>query len=191
MSKVEIKPAKPLAKANSASGRAPKRPNNDVTPHNTTAEEIAIMSSHMDDLSEDVKNIRENLSNILRKDEMKTFIETTISKIIAEMNENMEVTIALKVDEKTKVLQQKVSSLESENKSLKNDLILLKTNIKTQDAKIAECDKRSKEVLSNSNFNEQYSRKNNVKIMDIKEQPHEPESDLITSRCPTYLGKKM
>ena len=67
MSKVDLKPAKQLAKQNSASGRAPKRPNYDVTPHNTTAEEIAIMSSQMEDLSEDVKTIRENLSNILRK----------------------------------------------------------------------------------------------------------------------------
>ena len=67
MNKVDIRSAKQLAKANSALGRAPKRPNNDVNPHNTTAKEMAAMSSQMDELTEGVKTIRENLSNPRQK----------------------------------------------------------------------------------------------------------------------------
>lgn len=101
MSKEVIKPAKHLAKSTTASGKAPnpKRPNSDMS-LNSTAEEISLMSAQMDTLTDDMKTVRENLKGIMRKDEMETFIEQTVTKIINDLNENMEVTIAIKVTEK-------------------------------------------------------------------------------------------
>ena len=53
---------------------------------------------------------------------MEEFIQQMVTKIIADLNENMEVTIAIKVNEKTKGLQEKMNSLEKENKTLKRTL---------------------------------------------------------------------
>ena len=180
MSKVDIKAAKTLAKPNTASGKAPnpKRPNSDVC--NTTAEEISFMGTQIDTMTEDMKEIRGSLKDIMRREEMEKFIHQTVTKIITELNENMEVTISIKVDEKTKPLQDKINTLESENKSLRDDMKTLKTTITKQGSKLAECEARSKDALSKSNYNEQYSRKNNVKIMDLAEKPSESENDLIT-----------
>ena len=98
MNKDIIKPAKPINKGNSASGKPPvhKRPNSDVM--NTTSEEMAILSQQMEGMTDDLKSIRDNLNNVLKKDELEKFINTTVSKMISDLNENMELTIAKKVD---------------------------------------------------------------------------------------------
>ena len=185
-----IKPAKSLAKVNAASGKPPltKRPNSDMS-LNTTHEEVSILSTQMGEMTEDLKCIRENLKSVLKKDEMEQFITQTISKIIEDLNQNMEMTIAIKVDEKTKDFKQKIGVLEEDNQSLRREIKALTSAIKKQDVKIEECDSRSKTAQSKSNQNEQYSRKNNVKIMDLKESGTESESDLI-SEVFTLFGKK-
>ena len=52
-----------------------------------------------------------------------------------------------------------------------------------------EIDSRSKSALCKSNYNEQYSRKNNVKVMDVTEKPNETEHDLIET-VSTLFKKK-
>ena len=52
-------------------------------------------------------------------DEIKEFIEQTISNISTELNENMEVTISIKVEEKTIELNNKTTTLGDENNPLK------------------------------------------------------------------------
>ena len=168
-----IKPAKALASVNSASGKPPlnKRSNSEVA--NTTSEEITILSHQMEGMTEDLKSIREHLNCVLKKDELEVFIKQTISTIITDLNENMEMTISCKVEEKTKDFQNKIVSLEDDNKTLRQQL-------KSLSAKMENCEVRSKSAMSKSNFNEQYSRKNNVKIMDLKESSSESETSLVT-----------
>ena len=52
---------------------------------------------------------------------METFIHTTIKKIVSDLNENMELTITLKVEEKTKVLEQKLNDVQKEKDRLKKE----------------------------------------------------------------------
>ena len=177
-----IRPAKTLARGNSASGKPPqnKRTNSDVA--NTTQEDITILSQQVESLCDDVKNMGDTLKSIMTKNEMEIFIEKTVEKIVNEMTKNMDVTISLKVDEKTKDLNKKISSLEEENVSLRAEL-------KSINDKIKVIDNRSKSAFSMSNYNEQYSRKNNVKVMDIKESGSETEASLL-SEVQTVFDKE-
>ena len=60
---------------------------------------------------------------------MEEFIQQTVKKIIGDLNENMEVTIAIKVDEKTKVIKDSMKALVEENVTLKKDIIQLKSQM--------------------------------------------------------------
>ena len=95
-----------------------------------------MLSHQMDTLSDDVKSIRDSLKNILQKSEMEDFIKTTITEIVPEMNESMDVTISMKVEEQTKAIKAEMNTLESENEQLRKDVINLKTELKTQNKKM-------------------------------------------------------
>ena len=139
------------------------------------------MQHHIESLAEDVKSMREDLQSVLKKDEMETFIKNTIKTIVSDLNENMELTISLKVEEKTKGIMQKLESVQKDNDGLKKEIVALKREWKDQQKKITEANTRSKEAHCKANYNEQYSRKNNVKIMDIpvSKPEGETEDDLI------------
>lgn len=167
----------------------PKRPNSDVSP-NTSVEEMCIMQQHIEGLAEDVKSMRGDLKNILKKDEMEIFIKTTIKDIVADLNENMELTISIKVEEKTKNLMQKLEVVQKENEGLKKEIVALKREMKDQNKIIQNVDKRSKDAHSKANYNEQYSRKNNLKIMDMPMTKLDGESEVdLISEVSTLMNK--
>ena len=148
-----------------------KRLNSELSP-NSSVEEITVIHHQLEELSDDMQSIREHLKQVMKKDELENFIQKTISKIINDLNENMDLTIDMKVDEKTKDLTQKIYNLEKDNTNLRNEITFIKlTCHKSEDI--------SKEALSKANHNEQYSRKNNIKIMDIPEKTDESDERLL------------
>lgn len=156
-----------------------KRPLSEVA--NSSAEEIVMLSTQMEEISTDLKELSQNVSTLMNKSEtmmtkqdMKTFIATTVEEIMVEINKNIEVTIELKVNEKTKKLSDDVKLLQDENNDLKEKLITLQDNhdVTKKTANLA---------LKIANQNEQYSRKHNIKIMDITEEPLETETSLLRS----------
>ena len=178
---VLIKAGKPFNKGSSINSKQPppKRPNSEVSP-NSSVEELSVMHHTLDGLTDDVKGIRDSLKNILTKNEMEEFIQSTVKTIISDLNENMEMTISTKVEEKTKEISHKLTSVEKENEGLKKDLVSLKNQLNAQSKKIEESNKISKDALCKGNYNEQYSRKNNIKIMDVPmTKAHETEADLL------------
>ena len=76
---------------------------------NTSAEEINLLSHHLEGLSDDVKGMREELQSIMKKYQIEIFIKETVSKIILELNENMETTISIK-DQKQHTQNQTTTS---------------------------------------------------------------------------------
>lgn len=181
-----IKPGKIIAtnKMNSASGKGqpPKRTHSDVSP-NVSAGEITVISQQLDGLSDDVKNMRDDFKSVMRKNEMETFIKDTVTKIMTEINENMEVTISMKVEEKTKEINNKMKNVQSENENLKKELVGLKSELTKIKDSCSTAETQSRQALKIGNHNEQYSRKNNIKIMDVKLSDHESIEDLTIKVC--------
>ena len=73
-----------------------------------------------------------------------------------------------------------MDSHEKENETLKKDIKQLKTQIKST---CEAAEQRSKDALAKANYNEQYSRKNNFKIMNVKESAGENIETLTTQVC--------
>ena len=78
--------------------------------------------------------------------------------------------IDIKTEEKLKPLKQPISDVDEENKLLKHDIVQLKIEIKALKKQQNGTEPISKQSLIKANYNEQYSRKNNIKIMDIREK---------------------
>lgn len=184
------KPGKQNNKSGSSKPPPPKRNFSDVSP-NCSLEEITVLTQQIDGLSDDMKTVRENLNMIMKREEMEIFIKETVTKIISDLNENIDMMVEIKVTEKTKEMKEKLTEVEDENKHLKNDIISMKSQLTNLKTKMVESEERSKMALSKANYNEQYSRKTNIKVMNITEQPNETEEKLKASFCDKLKDKDL
>ena len=147
---------------------------------NYSTDELGIIHQQLEDIVEEMKLI-------MKKDDMIDLIKETVKSTINELTENIEFTIALKVEEKTKDLEDRVRHLERENTSLSNQLA--ETNARMKDIK--DTDIRSNVALQEANYNEQYSRKNNIKIMGIQEKEAETEQELTETVSSLFDAKNI
>ena len=159
------------------------------THQESSAEELMILSTNIEELTSDLKDMRENVTTLIgkndammTKDDMKTFIKSTVESIMTEINKSIDITIDIKIKEKTKQLSSEVKSLKDENKCLQAKL--QKAQISSEAVEKAE--KMAKLALEKANHNEQYSRKNNFKIMDLKESGMESEESLTSEVCALF-----
>lgn len=165
-----------------SNGKPPKRSCNEMSP-NTSVEEITLIHTTLDGLSEDFKGVRESLKTLMTKDDIETFVKNAVKEILDDFNKNMEFTINSKVEEKTKTLSTQLDKLEKENEQLRKDMISQKSMLADVKKNYIKCDERSKSAEQKANYNEQYSRKNNIKFMNVPEVPDENEEKLTTTIC--------
>ena len=78
-----------------------KRNRSEVSP-NRSMEEITAISHSLETLQDEMKSLRDDVKGVLTKSDMKTFIKETVTEVLNEINENTDLTISLKVEEKTK-----------------------------------------------------------------------------------------
>lgn len=146
-----------------------KRSNAEV--QNSTAEEMSLLSDQLESLSGEVTEMRDHLKTLVTKNDIENVITSSLSKMIKDMEDRIMKELDKKLKEQTLVLNEKISSLEFENSQLKESLDNLKklteSEIKTQKAEVDSAKNLAKEAMKKANYNEQYSRKNNIKIMGI------------------------
>ena len=164
-----------------------KRPFLEVA--NSSAEELVLLNHQMEELAIELKavgssvnDLKTKTEDVMTKSDMKTFIKATVHDIMNEINKNIEMTIEIKVQEKTKKWREEIDMLREENDQLK---------LKLQDVnkKNLSFQKTANLALEKANHNEQYSRKNNIKIMNIREEAGEEDSTLL-NKVTDLLGKQ-
>ena len=168
-------------KSNTSKPPPNKRPNSDMC--NSSAEELTLMSHTLDDLSCEMKEVRDSLQTLLKKDDIESLIKTAVKDILEDFNKNLEFTVNAKVDEKTKGMCKILENLEKENELLKKELVAQKLSIENLSSNMANDLSYSKRAEQKANYNEQYSRKNNIKFMDVPAVPSETESTLTRRIC--------
>ena len=106
------------------------------------------------------------------------------------MEKQLEIVIDKKVTDKTKELTEKVKSLEFDKNQLTDRVLQAEKELKkTYKDKLIACKKMAIALAQKSNFNEQYSRKNNVKILNIPEGTNETEQTLREEVTTALLAK--
>ncbi|KAH3788095.1 hypothetical protein DPMN_166225 [Dreissena polymorpha] len=134
-------------------------------------------------MTEGLRELRKDLKSMLKREEIEDLIQKTISAIMSKREETVSKKIETEVAKRTQTLHEKLTGLEFENEQLKQTICDLKNNntkaINELEILIEKNYKTSREALKLANNNEQYSRKNNVKMINIEKTSHESEASLI------------
>ena len=179
--KPDDKGKKPGAASAHTTPAKPKRPFSEVA--NSSAEELAILSHQIEEMSTEMKSLKDTVGIIMTKDDMKTFIRATVEEVMNEINKGIDIQIEAKVREHSKLLNKNIEDMKKENELLKTENLNLQTKLKNAQNQVEASEKRSQVAVQMANYNEQYSRKNNIKILNMKEEPDETETSLITEVC--------
>ena len=105
-----------------------KRPVDEVA--NSSAEELALLTTHMEEITGDMKQIKDNMNDLVKKSDimmtkadMKTLNKMTIDEIMIDINKNIEVTIDIKINEKTDTMKKEIEQLNNDIESLRSEII--------------------------------------------------------------------
>ena len=154
-----------------------------------SAEELTIINQQLEHLNSDLKETKDKVMSLMSKNEVQDFISETIGKVAVSLEKQLEIVIDKKVTEKTKELTEKVKSLEFDKNQLTDRVRQAEKDLKTYKDKLTACEKLAIASAQKSNFNEQYSRKNNVKILNIPEGTYESEQTLTEVVITELLAK--
>ncbi|KAH3748179.1 hypothetical protein DPMN_182617 [Dreissena polymorpha] len=184
----------PAGKMAAKGSDQPKRNHSEVS--NDSINDSTSIKLQLETMELTLTGLREELKQMLKKDDIENLITNTVSKIISEMEkrneefltkiqQNIQTELENKllkitehsIKEKTNELADQIKCLQFENETLKENQAKLlkehKTALENVNDRINSNTRLSEENSKRSNHNEQYSRKNNIKIMDVKEEPNE------------------
>ena len=168
-----------------------KRPHTEMA-DSSMGDEFASIQKQLDQMSTEINQTRDDLKNLLSKTEMREFISRTVEKITKSLKAELEIQFAAKIE--TEVVKQvdekleekikdkvgemtdRIDTLTLENVNMREEIDKLKTQI-IENGNIA------KGAMQKANMNEQYSSKNNIKIMGVPEDGDETEDRLISNVC--------
>lgn len=175
-----VKAGEPLTKG-------PKRTHSDVS--EASAEEMTIIHQQLDGLSKDIKETKESIQNLMSKKDTEEFIKQTVNSVVDKMYDKFTKLIDRKVKQEAKELEERIKGLEFENRGLKDRLLAVEEHSEILKQKLSESEKLAQIAAQRSNFNEQYSRKNNLKILDVPEKQTETEASLTEAITSLLLSK--
>ena len=190
--------AKPKA-TSTASSKASHKPGATAHPEKRPAtemdnssfgDEITMINRQLEQLSEDTKITKDKVNNMLSKDELKDFITTTVTATVNSLLKDLEVKIQNEIDLKVeKVVKEKTTEMSDRLDSLTLENVQLREALTKLETKVDENVTLAQKAMQKSNYNEQYSRKNNVKIMGMAEPPDETVESLTNKVCETLYEK--
>lgn len=158
-----------------------KPPKRDKRTHSDVSEEsidnIDIMSIHSDlkDIKKSLQDtvIKSDLESLVKQSDLKELVTSIVSQLLNTLKDSITAEFNSKLREKTGQLQDNVDSLNLENHLLKEKLREKEIKIKELDEKVEDCNLRSVDALKSANYNEQYSRKHNIRIVNYPEKNNE------------------
>ena len=168
-----------------ATSQPEKRPASDMD-NSSFGDEITMINRQLEQLTEDTKATRDKVKNMLSKDELKDFIRTTVSSMIKELEDRLQAEIEKKVQEKHK---EKTTEMSDRLDSLTLENVQLRERLDEAEKQIKDNEALAQKTMQKSNYNEQYSRKNNIKIMGVPEEREETVEMLADNTLSILYGK--
>ena len=156
-----------------------KRSHSEVA-DSSLGDEFTSIQKQLDQLTSDMKQTREDFKSLMKRDEMKSFITDTVTamftKVQKKIEQKVEEAVVDKLEEK---LKDKLTELNDRMDSLVHENVQLREANEKLKKRLDKNEKVAQSALEKSNMNEQFSRKNNIKIMGVEEDVDEPEHKLI------------
>lgn len=138
----------------------------------------------LDDLRADLLEIKDELKKTVKEDTLENLVTSIIKKILQQNNKELGKLIDEKVEKRCKQIEEKyekkldnmtrnIDILEKKAETLTEKLLECKIELREYKENLTETQEAAVEALRRSNHNEQYSRKYNFKIMNLKETEKE------------------
>lgn len=149
-----------------------------------TMSEVSEASNESMNLSTIQNQLETMQESMLKKEDIETLITNTITHIMEKMEKKIIEEVNMKVEERTRDLQDQIDSLKFDYDKVIEKLSKRNQNCQRRiddlEEKLLETEELCRDANKRSNKNEQYSRKNNVKIHNIIEEENETEESLTT-----------
>ena len=151
-----------------------KRLISDLSMDSSSELDISTIQSDLDTIKGGLEGVikKDDLDNALMNLVQKKDIETLVTSIVTKLIDNMKKDIDDKLREKTNKQTEAIEKLAQENESLRELIANQRRTISDLKEKVDDNDRRCKQALEMGNYNEQYSRKFNIKVMN-----HPPTKD--------------
>ena len=154
-------------------GKTQKRTHSEVS--ETSLEELAIIHTQLDTVTAELKETKDSMKNLMTKSDIADFITKTVESVLKGIDDRMkkmvEEQVEVKVKDRVNEINNRLDYLTFENVEIKERLDKVENKLKKQKEK-------TKAALEQSNYNEQFSRKNNVKVMGVEVLEDETEVNL-------------
>lgn len=132
----------------------------------------------------DLHDLKTRLDKTVKTDELTNIVTSIVERLLAVNNKERDLLIEKKVEERCAALEkrhaEKVAHLEEVIDGLNLDINNLREHIsdckkemRGMNAKMQQNSRNVKQALTKSNYNEQYSRKTNIKIYGVSEKKDE------------------
>ena len=188
------------AKKDKPSEPRPKRTHSEVSNESNTSIDLSALINFQKDLDE----IKFSLKELTTKDDLEEVtkdlvktsdLEILVTGIVKKLFSKFESSLEKKMNDKIAKIQtdvqEKVNALEIENEDLRKRLSISTTQIESIKRDLSETTKLAKRNNISSNFNEQYSRKNNIKVFNFpRKEKQDLRADFIKT-CETELNVKL
>jgi hypothetical protein len=125
----------------------------------------------------ELKTLKDSVSQTVKSDDLKSVIASTIKEILSDHKTEL---VDL-LEEKDKKLAE---IIETQNDEIKN----LKTKIDEITTENVELKNLAESAMSKANWNEQYSRKNNIKLHGVKEGSDEDTRETFKTLVKDKIG---
>ena len=159
-------------------------------------DEFTSIQRQLDQLNSEIRQTREDFKTLMTKDEMKVYIKTTIQNMITNLQTKVEESMIRRVDKKLDEkldsdledkleekldakIKEKMKEASDRMDMLTYETVHLKEEVDKLQKELTKTKKVAQTASQRANTNEQYSRKNNIKIMGVVEDADEDEEKLI------------
>lgn len=110
---------------------------------------------------------------LVKQTDLDDLVTTIVNKLLVTFKESVSKEIEIRVREHTGKLQDKIDSFSIEIDNLKEKLREKDKIIVSLEERVVDVDMRSADALKLGNFNEQYSRKHNIRVLNFPEKKDE------------------
>lgn len=137
--------------------------------------EITNMHTELKEIKTSLQGIvtKEDLNNLVKQNDLKEIVTTIVSGLLTSFKESITKEFETKLRDKTGRLRDEVDALNIENHQLKERLRKKDKEIDDLQNVVRDCNIRSMDALKLANYNEQYSRKHNIRMVNFPEKKGE------------------
>ena len=163
------------AKKDKGKEKPPKRPITEVSMDSSCELDLSNLQGDLEFIKDSLENVvkKPDLDNALNDIVKKSDLETIVTTIVNKLVDNMKQEIDQKLFEMTSKQTAAIEQLTRENEDLRELIANQRKQISDLEIRVVDNELRSKEALQMSNYNQQYSRKFNIKVMNYPEKKDE------------------